>query len=59
MNYKEAWLDLKERVDRADIEMNKILDDMKESDRAYDRTRGKISGIRLIQDYIRGYAPED
>lgn len=53
MNYKEAWEDLAERVNKAENEINQML-----NDNYNDRLRGKLSGIRLIQNYIRGYDPE-
>lgn len=57
MDYKEAWEDLKQRIDDEEKTMINMLD--RNENINYDRVRGKLSGIRLIQDYIRGYDLED
>lgn len=53
MDYKEAWFELKELLQRADYEIWKLVDH-KTEEKELIRLRGKHEGIRLALSYMDG-----
>lgn len=51
MNYKEAWSELKARLERADFEIWKMVDH-RTSDDEMKRLRGKHEGIGVALSYM-------
>ena len=55
MTYKEAFLDLHSRLDKAEIELKTILLAHLPNSEEHKRLKGKIEGVQLAKDYMRGY----
>jgi len=55
MTYKEAFLDLHSRLNKAELELKTILLVHSIDSEEYKRLKGKIEGVQLAKDYMRGY----
>lgn len=52
MDYKETWLELKARLERADYEIWKLVDHRTE-EKELIKLRGKYEGINVALEYMR------
>ena len=55
MNYKDAFLDLHSRLDKAEIELKTILLVHLQNSEEHKRLKGKIEGVQLAKGYMRDY----
>jgi len=55
MTYKEAFLDLYSRLDKAELELKTIIFTHLKDSEEYKRLRGKIEGVQLVKGYMRDY----
>ena len=53
MKYKENWEELKERLEKAELELLKIRNNDKCSDEEQKRLDTKLSGLRIGLEYMR------
>ena len=52
-DYKENWEDLKQRLQKAELELLKIRNNDKCSDDEQKRLDTKLSGLRIALEYMR------
>jgi len=55
MTYKEAFLDLHSRLDKAELELKTILLVRLPNSEGHKRLKGKIECVQLAKDYMRSY----
>lgn len=52
MNYKEAWEELTQKLEKAELELYKLKDKKNISTDEKERLTAKISGLMIAEEYI-------
>ena len=52
MSYKELWTELKERLEKAELELLEITNNPKTATDEKQRVTHKLQGLRIAQEYM-------